>query len=140
MAVSFTVNDLAMRVGIHAHVVRYYTQRGFLTPTRNARNDYREYRESDLRRLRFICGAKALGFTLQEIGLILQVADGYVAPGRQAADLVLARVRSIERSIENAQRSQRRIREVVSGWSAASDAAAIPRNLQSFIDAVALEE
>ena len=66
-----TVHELARRVRIAPHVVRFYTQRGLLQPQRNARNDYREYAESDVYRLRFICRAKLVGFTLSDIKLIL---------------------------------------------------------------------
>ena len=65
-----TVNELARRAGIPAHVVRYYTQCGLLIPARNARNAYREYRETDLHRLRFICKVKMIGLTLSEIDMI----------------------------------------------------------------------
>ena len=61
-----TVHELARRVGIAAHVVRYYTQRGFLRPDRNPRNGYRAYGESDLHRLRFICRAQIVGFSLSD--------------------------------------------------------------------------
>ncbi len=44
-----TVNELARRVGIPAHVGRYSTQCGLLSPARNA---YREYGDEDVHRLK----------------------------------------------------------------------------------------
>ena len=98
---TMTVNELATRVGIAPHVVRYYSQRGFLSPRRNARNAYREYGESDLLRLRFICRAKALGFTLKEIGLILEAADGAVVHATPLVELVRARSSSVVKPTRN---------------------------------------
>lgn len=133
-----TVNELARRVGIGPHVVRYYSQRGFLSPRRNARNAYREYGESDLHRLRFICRAKALGFTLKEIGSILEAADGTVVHATPLAQLVRARLDDVERHQADAERLHRRMREAIARWPVAAPWSAA--DLRSLIDAVAREE
>ena len=135
---TMTVNELATRVGIAPHVVRYYSQRGFLSPRRNARNAYREYGESDLLRLRFICRAKALGFTLKEIGSILEAADGAVVHAAPLVELVRARVASIERRQADAERLHRRIRDAIARWPLVAPWS--PSDLRSLIDAVAQEE
>ncbi|HEY5568980.1 MAG TPA: MerR family transcriptional regulator, partial [Gammaproteobacteria bacterium] len=83
-----TVNDLATRAGVPPHVVRYYTRRGLLHPKRNARNGYREYAAADLYRLKFICRAKRVGFTLTDIEMILGDADRGVSPCLQVRRLV----------------------------------------------------
>lgn len=135
-----TVNDLARRVGIASHVVRYYSQLGLLSPARNVRNDYREYGESDLHRLRFICRAKAIGFTLKEISLILKAADGAVVSGSQVTELVQARSSKNEKRLADAQRLHERIRDAVESWSATADGSPGASDLRKLIDAVALEE
>ena len=133
-----TVNELARRVGIVPHVVRYYSQRGFLSPRRNARNSYREYGESDLHRLRFICRAKALGFKLKEIGLILEAADGHLVSAIQLAQLVRARLADVERHQADAERLHRRIHEAIARWPVVAPWSAA--DLRSLIDAIAQEE
>jgi DNA-binding transcriptional MerR regulator len=135
-----TVNELATRVGIAPHVVRYYSQRGFLSPRRNARNAYREYGESDLHRLRFICRAKALGFTLKEVGFILGAADGSLVQSSALVQLVRARAAAIERRNADAERLHRRIRDAIARWPAVADATSSPLDMRSLIDAVAQEE
>jgi DNA-binding transcriptional MerR regulator len=134
-----TVNELARRVGIAPHVVRYYSQRGLLSPARNARNAYRQYGETDLHRLKFICRAKSIGFTLKEISVILKAADGAEATGSHITQLVQQRAQQNERRLGDAQRLHRRICAAVNKWSVGSvgpDA----RELLALIDAVALEE
>lgn len=133
-----TVNELARRVGIGPHVVRYYSKRGFLSPRRNARNSYREYGESDLHRLRFICRAKALGFSLKEIGSILEAADGAVVHATPLAQLVRARLADVERHQADAERLHRRIREAIARWPVVAPWSA--GDLRSLIDAIAQEE
>jgi DNA-binding transcriptional MerR regulator len=134
-----TVNDLARRAGVAPHVVRYYTQCGLLYPMRNARNAYREYGEADLVRLQFICRAKTIGFTLDEIKTILKAADSGL-PGSTLRQLVQSRCREHEKRLEDAQRLQRRIREAIEAWGDTDDSSLDPQVLRRLIDAVALEE
>lgn len=132
-----TANDLAKRVGIAAHVVRYYTQRGLLRPARNARNRYREYAESDVYRLQFICRAKTVGFTLSDIQLILRDADNGVAPCPEVRRLVQVRAEENERRLADAESLQRRIRAAAEAWKAIPDQPPDHQSLCRLIDAVA---
>jgi DNA-binding transcriptional MerR regulator len=134
-----TVHELAKRAGIAAHVVRYYTQRGLLRPARNARNRYREYGEPDLYRLRFICRAKTVGFTLSDIKLILRDADAGLAPCPEVRRLVQRRANENEQRLADAERLQKRIREAVGMWEAIPDQAPDHQSLCRLIDALALE-
>lgn len=133
-----TVYELAKRGGVAAHVVRYYTQRGLLQPVRNSRNRYREYGESDLYRLQFVCRAKTVGFTLADIGLILRDADRGVSPCPEVRRIVRLRAQENEQRLVDAAHLQRRIREAVAAWEAIPDQAPDHRSLCRLIDAVAL--
>ena len=132
-----TVNELARRAGIPAHVVRYYTQCGLLIPARNSRNAYREYRETDLHRLRFICKVKMIGFTLSEIDMILRAADEEASPS-SVRDLMRARAEQFQKELASAQRLQQRIMELIEQWS--TDGAPERLTLQRLVEAVALED
>jgi DNA-binding transcriptional MerR regulator len=135
-----TVHDLAKRVGVAAHVVRYYTQRGLLHPRRNARNGYREYARSDFHRLQFICRAKLVGFTLSDIQLILRDADAGVAPCLQVRRLVQRRAKENDERLAAAERLQRRIRAAVDSWETIPDQPPDHESLCRLIDAIALDE
>lgn|GEM_PF-118609 len=60
-------HELARRANMSVHTVRFYARCGLLAPSRNQFNNYREYTERDLTRLRFIEVSKCLGLTLDEI-------------------------------------------------------------------------
>jgi MerR family copper efflux transcriptional regulator len=135
-----TVNELARRAGIPAHVVRYYTQCGLLSPARNSRNAYRQYGDADLHRLRFICRVKLIGFTLSEIDLILRAVDEDAASLPAIRDLVRLRAEQFQKELASAQRLQQRIIDVVERWGTVDDGASERQKLQRLIEAVALEE
>lgn len=77
----FTIGKLAVAGGVGVETIRYYQRRGLLgTPARSGGDGWgggiRRYDENDLRRLKFIRGAQAAGFTLDEIAELLALEEG----------------------------------------------------------------
>ena len=77
----FTIGKLAGAGGVGVETIRYYQRRGLLgTPARSGGDGWgggiRRYDENDLRRLKFIRGAQAAGFTLDEIAELLALEEG----------------------------------------------------------------
>lgn len=73
---NWTIGKLAAAGGVGVETVRYYQRRGLLpTPARGGGPDagVRRYGEPELRRLRFIRSAQAAGFTLEEIGELIEL-------------------------------------------------------------------
>jgi DNA-binding transcriptional MerR regulator len=75
---ALTIGQLAHEAGVHVETIRYYERRRLLREPPRARSGYRQYSAADLWRLQFIARAKALGFTLSEIG-------GLVGPDKGAS-------------------------------------------------------
>jgi DNA-binding transcriptional MerR regulator len=68
-----TIGELARRAGVGVETVRFYQRRGLLAvPPRRGR-EYRVYSDAALATLRFIRRARGLGFTLREIGDLLEL-------------------------------------------------------------------
>ncbi len=59
-------HELSERSGVNAETLRFYEKAGVLQPARLA-NGYRQYHESDLKRLKLIQRAVGLGFGLEEV-------------------------------------------------------------------------
>jgi MerR family mercuric resistance operon transcriptional regulator/MerR family gold-responsive transcriptional activator of gol and ges genes len=73
MASGITIGRLARTVGVNVQTVRYYERRRLLSPTARTSSGYRVYGDEEIRRLRFIKNAQALGFTLHEITDLLSL-------------------------------------------------------------------
>ncbi len=70
-----TISGLANEGGVGVETVRFYQRRGLLgTPERDG--GVRRYGAQDVRRLKFIRGAQAAGFTLEQIGELLTLDAG----------------------------------------------------------------
>lgn len=134
-----TVNDLAKQAGVAPHVVRYYTQRGLLAPRRNTRNGYREFAPADLYRLRFICRAKLVGFTLGDICLILRDVDAGEAPCPKVRRIVQRRAKDNEERLAAANRLHVRILAAVELWETMPDRPPDHESLCRLIDAIAVD-
>ncbi len=75
----YTIGQFAAAAGVNPQTVRYYQRRGLLSQPPKPADGYRRYPAEALERLRFIKRAQGLGFTLDEIGYLLELADGRCA-------------------------------------------------------------
>ena len=69
---ALTIGQLAAAAGVHVETIRYYERRGLLPEPPRSPGGYRQYGSDDLWRLEFVGRAKALGFTLTEVGELLE--------------------------------------------------------------------
>ena len=61
------INEVEALVGITKKNIRFYEEKGLLTPRRNSENGYREYEARDVEQLRQIKLLRKLGVPLEEI-------------------------------------------------------------------------
>jgi MerR family mercuric resistance operon transcriptional regulator len=94
---SDTIGGLAKAAGVGVETVRYYQRRGLLAEPPRPHGEVRRYSAEDLRRLKFIRSAQAAGFTLAEIGDLLDLSVSDDRP--RARELARARVAELDRKI-----------------------------------------
>jgi MerR family copper efflux transcriptional regulator len=97
-----SIGKLARLADVGIDTVRYYERNGLLAPESRLASGYRRYGELELSRLRFIRKAQRLGFTLKEIGALLNLsARRNVAQVKRAAQTKLedvdARIADLQR-------------------------------------------
>lgn len=68
------ISEAADASGCHLETIRYYERIGLLPHPGRTGNGYRVYGASDIERLRFIARGRDLGFSLEEIRSLLQLA------------------------------------------------------------------
>jgi MerR family mercuric resistance operon transcriptional regulator len=73
MTRSYTIGQLAAAAGVNVETVRYYQRRKLMTEPARPASGARRYGDQDAERLRFIKRAQAMGFTLAEIGSLLNL-------------------------------------------------------------------
>ena len=71
--ISYSISDLAREFGVTTRAIRFYEDEGLLRPGRSGRQ--RVYRTRDRVRLKLILRGKRLGFSLNEVGEIINMYD-----------------------------------------------------------------
>ena len=69
----FTISDLSAEFGVSARALRFYEDEGLIAPTRAGLS--RIYSKRDRARLAWILRAKNVGFSLSEIGELIDLYD-----------------------------------------------------------------
>ena len=109
------IQDLSQMTGVSAKTIRYYEEIGLLPAPVRAENNYRQYSEQDVERLRLVAGARRLDLSLDDIQEILALRDHREAPCRvllermeQKADEIAERIHALQQ-MESELRSLRTI-------------------------------
>ena len=106
------IQELAEQTGLAASTIRYYESIDLLPPPPRQANNYRNYDETDVNRIRFVAGARALDFSLDDIGEILALRDRREAPCRFVLDLIAQKTAEIQQRIFELQRLEAELNEL----------------------------
>lgn len=77
---SLTIGRLAALSGVTAETIRYYEREGVIPRAkRSGPGRYRCYERADADRLRFVRRARSLGFSLEDVRRLLELAESVTA-------------------------------------------------------------
>lgn len=92
------IGELETRSGASRHTLRYYEQIGLISPMRQS-NNYRAYTAQTLQDLDFIQRAQSMGFSLAEIGQILDAQRNQTIDCAEGAKLIEKKMAEIRQKI-----------------------------------------
>jgi len=69
------IKEAADRLGISARAIRFYEEKGLISPVKQTSNGYRTYTENDIWRLQTIAALREIGMSLQDITQALGEID-----------------------------------------------------------------
>lgn len=96
----FSIGEAAKRTGLKVPTIRFYEQERLLRPPLRTESGRRLYSDSDVRRLAFIRHARALGFDLDDIRSLLDLADHPERPCADADRIAKGNLSAVRRRIE----------------------------------------
>ena len=106
-----TIGQLASHTDVPVETIRYYERRGLIPEPRRRPSGYRDYADEDAQRLRFIRRAQKLGFTLAEIGFLLEVRGA--GDVRAVRDHAAERLENVEEQIRALTAQRDRLADLV---------------------------
>ncbi|WP_460115834.1 MerR family transcriptional regulator [Pseudomonas sp. H2_D02] len=104
------IGELEARSGASRHTLRYYEQIGLISPLRRT-NNYRVYTAQTLQDLDFIQRAQSMGFSLGEIGQILDAQRNELIDCADGAKLIEKKMAEIKLKIANLKSIYRYLNE-----------------------------
>ncbi len=103
MGKMMNISDVAKKTGLTSKAIRFYEQKGLVTPPLRGENGYRSYNQQHLNELTLLRQARQVGFNLEECGELVNLFND---PARHSADVkarTLQKVAEIERHISELQ-------------------------------------
>lgn len=112
MSTTLTIGSLSKQSGVNVETIRFYERSGLLPAPQRTPSGYRSYRAEDVRRLRFIRRGRELGFSLEEIRELLELAAHPQQPCASADRMVREHLDAIEIRIRDLQNLQQELRKL----------------------------
>jgi DNA-binding transcriptional MerR regulator len=108
------IHELSKVTGVSPHTIRYYHKAGLIKGKRDQgvqSNNYLHYNEETVEKLEFIRDAKSVGFTISEIGSIIDSWHNRKFSKAEKLSILSAKLDSLERKIQEILEMKERITE-----------------------------
>jgi MerR family transcriptional regulator, mercuric resistance operon regulatory protein len=105
--------EVATEAGVNVQTLRYYERRGLLAAPARLPSGYRDYRPETVRTVRFVKRAQQLGFSLEEIETLLDLAAGGPASCEAAKALAAEKISALDQRIATLAAMRESLRRLV---------------------------
>lgn len=107
------IGEVSERVGLSPKAIRYYEAAGVVSAPERLPNGYRRYDETGEASLRVVAAARALGFSLDDISDLTELAASGRRPCARLADLARQHRTTIRDRITQLQQLEARLDEII---------------------------
>lgn len=101
------IGNAASESGVTAKTIRYYESIGLIPPAMRAENGYRNYTEFDVETLRFIQHSRRLGFSVKDVGNLLELWGDKDRSSADVKALALEHISEVEQRIKELETIRR---------------------------------
>jgi DNA-binding transcriptional MerR regulator len=109
------IGKLAVACGVSADTLRHYERKGVLTATRST-NGYRSYPFQAFARVQLVRRAMAMGFTLDELSVVLRIRDHGGVPCRHVRELAAEKLAVVESQLSSLLILRDELRRTLKDW------------------------
>ncbi|MEW6759784.1 MAG: Cu(I)-responsive transcriptional regulator [Pseudomonadota bacterium] len=102
-----TIGDAAKASGVSAKMIRHYESIGLIDAARRTDSGYRLYSDQDVHVLRFVHRARELGFSLEQIGVLLSLWQDKSRASADVRALARSHITELDRKIAEMQAMRR---------------------------------
>lgn len=113
-AAPLLIGEFSRRTGVNIETIRYYERKGLLPAPPRTSGHHRAYDESHVRRLRFVRRGRELGFGLDDIRALLELAERGEDACAETKNLTLHHLADVRGKIASLKKLDRALREMTS--------------------------
>ncbi len=110
---SMTIGKVARKVGVNVQTLRYYERIGLMKPSGRGESGYRFYPSDAVQRLSFIKHAQQLGFSLADIGALLELRVSDPSHCLEVHRKAEVRLEDVRTRIERLRRMEQVLEELI---------------------------
>lgn len=106
------INELSKKTGISTHTIRFYEKSGLIEGRQDETvisNNYFHYDELTIEKLEFISDAKSVGFTIKEIGQIIDAWYNRKYTKKQKLEILEEKLISLEQKMKEIKEMKKQI-------------------------------
>jgi len=111
------IGELATRSGTLVETIRYYERVGMMPAPPRSASGYRQYRPEHLQRLLFLRRCRDLGFSIQEISSLLELAEQREEPCTKIARVATHHLDAVQAKLTDLKRLHRALRSLIESCS-----------------------
>lgn len=137
-AARLKIGEVSKRTGITVGALRYYEELGLLASERG-QNGYRYYPDSAVHQVQFIKKAQTLGFSLEDIGHVLNVHQQGDVPCDLVQSILQEKIEQLNVQIQEMQTFKNNLEKYRDSW-ASSDLRPQPGDICPLIETVPLHQ
>ena len=101
-----SIGKLSKETGLSVQTIRYYEQLGILPEPERTESGYRNYNDDYFKHIHFIKNAREIGFSLEEIKLLVNLRESKQALGKDVKEIVSLKIREIDEQIKSLQEAK----------------------------------
>jgi MerR family mercuric resistance operon transcriptional regulator len=107
------IGTLSQRTGVHIETIRYYERVGVLPRPPRSPGGFRRYGPEDIRRLGFIRRLRELGFSLESVQALLDLAETRRSKCGEVRAMAAGHLAEVQAKITDLRRMERVLRTMV---------------------------
>lgn len=112
-----TRGELARKTGCNAETIRYYEKIGIMPEPRRSSAGYRQYDDTDERRLGFVMRGRELGFAMNDLASLLDLVDRRAVSCAEVEQLAKAHLQAVRARISDLKRMERTLDRTIRACS-----------------------
>lgn len=120
---TFKIGAVARRAGLGVETLRFYERLGLLGAPRRTESGYRLYTDAIFARLDFVRKAQAMGFTLEEIGRIIQESETGQSPCADVRRIAHRKLEELDRRLKQLRQYRNELARTLDQWDRKGSAA-----------------